>query len=313
MVAAAWASSKATRPGPSSSSQAIDSRLPAGWPSSWTRPARATRCRSVRMSGPASTTGGRLKGIARSISATLAYAGVVAERPGRQPRSLVDEELDAGEQHIAVALDRARAATDRRVAGSTPDVDFRRSQLLGGVVLDESRIADLDIRGLGRLQSQDLDRRPGVVFERAMIDQAAVAAVLEVDAPFVGTARVGLVAEVAVADDQALGIAEHDAHRAGAGMPARGVEDAVPQQRAVNVDQERMGRGVVDAIVVAVDAIDEHVVAVDEEARGTLKHLAVAEHQVAGRCPGDGDAGRDVHAVAGRRRGGLAIRGSRGR
>ena len=77
--------------------------------------------------------------------------------------------------------------------------------------------------------------------------------------PSSATAGIGLVAEVAVADDQALGIAEHDAHRAGAGVPARGVEDAVSQNRAVNVDQERMRRGVVDAIVVAEDAIDEHV------------------------------------------------------
>jgi VWFA-related protein len=67
-----------------------------------------------------------------------------------------------------------------------------------------------------------------------------------------------------------------------------------PQNRAADADHERMGRGVVDVVVVTVEALEEHVIAADEVSRGTLKHLAVAQHQVAGRRPRDGDAGREA-------------------
>ena len=184
MVAGAWASSNATRPGPSSTSQAIDSRLPAGWPSSRTRPARATRSPVGADVGPGVDHRRAVEGHRAVDLRDGCIRGVVAERPGRQSRRLVDEELDAGEQDIAVALDGARAATDRRIAGLPPDVDFRRSQFLGRVVLDEARIADLDIRGLGRPQSQDLDRRPakgrrrceGVVAAPGTVCQIAIEA-----------------------------------------------------------------------------------------------------------------------------------------
>ena len=78
------------------------------------------------------------------------------------------------------------------------------------------------------------------------------------------TARVGLVAEKAVADDQPLRIAEHDSHGARAGVPAGRVEDAVAQDGSVYADHERMGRRVVHVVVVAVDAIDDRVVAAHE-------------------------------------------------
>ena len=85
-------------------------------------------------------------------------------------------------------MDRPRAAADGRVGRSSPDENLGRSQFIGRVVLDEPRISDLDIRGLRRPQAENLDRSAGVVLERTVVDQAAVPAVLKVDAALVVTA-----------------------------------------------------------------------------------------------------------------------------
>ena len=70
------------------------------------------------------------------------------------------------------------------------------------VVTDEARIPDLHVGRLRRLQPKHLDGRSGIVLEGTTLDEAAVAAVFEVDAALVVVAGVRHVAERAVADDE---------------------------------------------------------------------------------------------------------------
>ena len=112
-----------------------------------------------------------------------------------------------------------------------------------------------------------------------MVDQAAVAARLEVDAAFVVRTGVRLVEEVAVADDQSVLVAQHDPHGAGVSMPARRVEHAVLQIRPPDRHQKRMRRCIVREVVVTEDTVDGDIVPSEEKATGTLEHLTVADHQ----------------------------------
>ena len=181
--------------------------LPAGLPSSRTVPANRTVAPFEQRSGPASTTGGSLCGMALRNSSGLrtGHCSLVSTRSGPAPRS--QRSLPPGRGHIR-CRGSFRTAADHGsgVLVLSPNIDLCRAMaLLHPVVPDEPRVPDLDVLALWRLEPEDFNSRPGVVLKGASVDQAAVASGLEINAALIVTSRIGHIAEGAVAEGQSLG------------------------------------------------------------------------------------------------------------